>query len=487
MSNSRPLEIYMLPFLSPGHMIPLSEIGQLFSSAAQNVTILTTPHNAASLTKISNSPNFRIQTFSFPAKQVGLPDGLENFLSATDIPTATKLYTAVTLLQADLESFMLSSPPDVIISDMFFPWTADFALKIGVPRIVFHATFIFAQTLKNAVREPDSPHHSVESDYEPFVIPNLPHKITMTRAQLPDYVRTPNGYTQLMEQWREAELKSYGIVVNNFSEFESEYTAFYKDIMGGKIKIFHVGPTSLTQSSSNDKANRVHKTVIAETECLSWLNKKAPNSVIYVCFGSACKFPDTQLMEIACALESCGYDFIWAVLGKDDEKDEDMIKWIPSDFNQNVIKTKRGLIIKGWAPQVLILDHPSVGGFLSHCGGNSVIESVSCGVPIATWPLYAEHFYLEKMLTQVYGIGVEVGVEDWNLWVDCGKKIIRREKIEKALRKLMDGEDEMVKEMRRKIKELGELAKKAVQVGGSSHKNLMVLIEELKQIRDQKS
>ncbi|KAK1392094.1 hypothetical protein POM88_011150 [Heracleum sosnowskyi] len=87
----------------------------------------------------------------------------------------------------------------------------------------------------------------------------------------------------------------------------------------------------------------------------------------------------------------------------------------------------------------------------------------------------------------VYGIGVEVGVEDWNLWVDCGKKITKREKIEKALRKLMDGEDEMVKEMRRKIKELGEAAKKAVQVGGSSHKNLMVLIEELKQIRDQKS
>lgn len=51
----------------------------------------------------------------------------------------------------------------------------------------------------------------------------------------------------------------------------------------------------------------------------------------------------------------------------------------------------------------------------------------------------------------------------------------------------MDSEDEMVKEMRKKIKELGEVAKKAVQVGGISHKNLMVLIEELKQLRDQKT
>ncbi|KAL1822363.1 hypothetical protein ACET3Z_009141 [Daucus carota] len=465
-------------------MIPLSEIGLLFSSAAQNVTILTTPHNASSLLKkATDSPNFRVQTFPFPAKQVG--HGLENFLSAKDIPTASKLYAAMTLLQADLERFMISNPPDVIVSDMFFPWTADFAAKISVPRIVFQGVCMFAQTLKHEVRKSDSPHHSVESDYEPFVIPNLPHKITMTRSQLPDYIRTPNGYTQLMEQWREAELKSYAIIVNNFSEFDSVYTDYYKDATGGQIKIFHVGPTSILNSNSNNKMERGHETVVTDNDCLNWLNEKNFNSVIYVCFGSACVFPDPQLMEIACGLESCGKDFIWVVFGKDEEKDDDMIKWTPSGFNQNVIKTRRGMIIRGWAPQVLILNHPSVGGFVSHCGWNSVIEAVSCGVPMVTWPLYAEHFYNEKLLTQVYGIGVEVGAEDWNLWVDSGKKIVRREKIEEAVRKLMDGEDEMVKEMRRKIEELGDVAKKAVQEGGSSHKNLMVLIEELKKLRDQ--
>lgn len=136
--------------------------------------------------------------------------------------------------------------------------------------------------------------------------------------------------------------------------------------------------------------------------------------------------------------------------------------------------------------QVLILDHPSIGGFLSHAGWNSVIEAVSAGVPMATWPLYAEHFYNEKLLTQVLRIGVEVGAEEWNLWVDAGKKVIKREKIDKAVRRVMDGGDESM-EMRRKIKEMAVVAKKAVGEGGSSQRNLTVLIDDLKKLRDERA
>lgn len=112
-----------------------------------------------------------------------------------------------------------------------------------------------------------------------------------------------------------------------------------------------------------------------------------------------------------------------------------------------------------------------------------MIEAVSAGVPMATWPLYAEHFYNEKYVTQVLGIGVEVGAEEWNLWVDAGKKVITREKIEKAIKRVMDGADES-KEMRRKTKEMGKLAKKAVGEGGSSQMNLTALIHDLKKLRE---
>ncbi|KAI7985343.1 Soyasapogenol B glucuronide galactosyltransferase [Camellia lanceoleosa] len=106
-------------------------------------------------------------------------------------------------------------------------------------------------TLKDSMRKPNSLHFYVQFDDEPFLIPGLPNPITMIRSALPDYVRTPNGYTQLMEQFREAELKSYGVLVNNFYELESDYCEQYKKIMGHKV--FHVGPAALIHRNAAEQ------------------------------------------------------------------------------------------------------------------------------------------------------------------------------------------------------------------------------------------
>ncbi|PSS04143.1 Scopoletin glucosyltransferase [Actinidia chinensis var. chinensis] len=487
-SPSRPLELFFIPFFSPGHMIPLCEMARLFAVAGHRVTVITTPSNAALIhktttTTISSGGDISVHAIPFPAKEVGLPSGLENFFDAKDFNTATRLHAGMTLLSRDMEKFIAARRPDCVVSDMFHPWTAAASGRLRIPRLVFHATCIFAMCLKDAVRSPDSPHLRVDSDYEPFVITGLPDPITMTRSQLPDYVRTPNGYTQMMEEWREAEMKSYGVLVNNFYELDSAYTEHYKKIMGHKI--FHVGPTAMIHQNNGEKVERGQKTVVGEHECLSFLDSKKPNSVLYICFGSACIFPNDQLMEIACGVEASTHQFIWVVFGKDNEESaEEKEEWLPKGFEERT--KERGMIVKGWAPQVLILDHPSIGGFLTHCGWNSVIEGVSAGVPMATWPLYAEHFYNEKLVTQVLGIGVEVGKMDWNLWVDAGKEVVKRENVERAVRKLMDSGDPAAGTRRQKAKELGEKARRAVQEGGSSHRDLTLLIEELKQLRDER-
>ncbi|KAJ0011521.1 hypothetical protein Pint_33901 [Pistacia integerrima] len=125
----------------------------------------------------------------------------------------------------------------------------------------------------------------------------------------------------------------------------------------------------------------------------------------------------------------------------------------------------RGLIIRGWAPQVLILDHEAVGGFVTHCGWNSTLEGVSAGVPMAAWPVSADQFYNEKLLTQVLKIGVSVG------------NYIKREAVEKAVEAILTSDE--AKEMRSRAKALGEMAKRAVEEGGSSYSDLNALIKEL--------
>ncbi|KAF6148952.1 hypothetical protein GIB67_026697 [Kingdonia uniflora] len=484
--DNSPLEVFYLPFLAPGHMIPMVEMARLFASRGVKVTIITTPLNSLLVKKPIEEDSksgvmISLHELPFPYKESGLPDGCENFFHATTFDLAVKLYHAIELLKQPIEQLFRDVKPDCIVSDMFYPWTADIAAELGIQRLVYHATCLFSLSLKICIRE-EAPHELVESDSEVFVVPGLPGPtITMCRSQLPDYARGKSGYGDVVQQMRESELRSFGVVVNNFYEMEPVYTKHY-EALGSRV--WHVGPVSLIHKDTGDQAERGHKVAINQHECLNWLNSKNPNSVLYVCFGSACRFPTTQMLEIAAALESSCQHFIWVVLGKN-QNEEDDGEWLPEGFEERMKDSNKGLIIWGWAPQVLILDHPSIGGFMSHCGWNSVLEAVSSGVPMVTWPLYAEHFYNEKLVTQVLKNGVPIGVEDWNLWTEAGKVVKGREKIEKAVNHLMGG-GKYGEEMRANAKELGVMAKRAVKEGGSSYNSLSCLMDELQTLKQQR-
>ncbi|KAJ6948944.1 hypothetical protein NC651_003066 [Populus alba x Populus x berolinensis] len=231
-------------------------------------------------------------------------------------------------------------------------------------------------------------------------------------------------------------------------------------------KAWHIGPLSLCNRNIEDKAERGSTASIGKHECLRWLDLKEPNSVLYICFGSLLEFPAAQLREIALALEASGQNFIWVVRKGEEE-------WLPEGFERRM--EGKGLIIRGWAPQVLILDHNAVGGFMTHCGWNSTLEAVTAGVPLVTWPLYAEQFDNEKLITDVLKIGIGVGALEWSRYP---KKIL------KAIVQLMVGEE--AEEIRNRARELQEMARNAMEEGGSSYSDLTALLEELRALETSK-
>ncbi|KAM7474128.1 hypothetical protein LguiB_021371 [Lonicera macranthoides] len=389
-----------------------------------------------------------------------------------------KFFMGTALLQEPLERLLGELRPDCLVADMFFPWATRAASRFGILRLVFHGTSFFATCAWEIIRM-YKPFKDVESDSEPFAsfdnkikndtIEKIIHLFDKLKHAIPQHEREKNNndFIELLNQVRGSDLESYGVIVNSFFELEPDYANHYRNFL--KRKAWHIGPLSLCNKDIEDTAMRGKKAAFDEHECVKWLDSHKPNSVIYVCFGTVANIYVAQLYEVAMGLEASNQPFIWVVRRS---INEDENPWLPDGFEE---RTKGwGLIIRGWAPQVLILDHRVVGGFVTHCGWNSTLEGVCAGLPMVTWSVFAEQFYNEKLVTEVLRIGVNVGVKEWSR-VSC--KGIRREVVEKAVKRIMVEEEG--EEMRRRAERLKEKAKQAIKEGGSSYNDLSALIEDL--------
>ncbi|PSS31448.1 UDP-glucose flavonoid 3-O-glucosyltransferase [Actinidia chinensis var. chinensis] len=487
-STGEPLHVIFLPYMAPGHMMPMVDIARLFAAHGVHVTIITTKMNAlrfkATIDRdvAAAGRHITLEILPFPSAEAGLPEGCENLADTPSHEMAMRLFHTIDLLQPPIEKLLRDSRPDCIVSDSFFHWTVDIALELGIPRIFFSSGGFFHHSIRYAV-EHYQLHKNIHFEREPFVIPSLPDQVLITKSQLLFMGKTTTTFLELFGRVKEAEKKSYGMVANSFHALESAYADYYRKAIG--IKGWHVGPVSLFNKDEVDKAERGDKATINRESCLHWLNFKEPNSVLYVCFGSLSQFSKIQLTEMAHAFEDTNCSFIWVVpkvLKTNEEVDQDEAWWLPEGFKERMEESGKGLILMGWAPQVLILEHRAIGGFLTHCGWNSIVEGVTAGLPLVTWPLFGDQFDNEKLVTQVLRIGVPVGNEEWKMCPTDETSLISRVKIHKAVSHVMDGGNE-AEGMRSIVKRLGELAKEAIEDGGSSYNDLKTLMEDIKLYR----
>ncbi|KAL6141888.1 hypothetical protein ACLB2K_060174 [Fragaria x ananassa] len=181
--------------------------------------------------------------------------------------------------------------------------------------------------------------------------------------------------------------------------------------------------------------------------------------------------------------EASNRPFVWVISG---DKSEEWGNWLLEGGFEDRIKG-RGLLIHGWAPQILILSHPAVGGFLTHCGWNSTLEAICAGIPMITWPMFAEQFYNEKFIVQVLKIGVTVGASGV---IPLGKQegsvvSVKSGQFKEAIEKVMSKEGNKEGEDRReRARKLAMMANKSTLEGGSSYHNIRLLTEDIRSYRN---
>ncbi|XVF76341.1 hypothetical protein PTKIN_Ptkin13bG0258700 [Pterospermum kingtungense] len=473
----------LIPLMAQGHMIPMVDMARLLAERGAIVSLITTPHNASRFDSVIQRDTkfglqIRLAEIPFPCEEVGLPGGCENLDTLSSRDLLKKFYNALDMWQAPLEQYLEQQKPhpSCIISDKCLSWTSKTAQRFNVPRIVFHGMGCFSLLSSHNVKLHKT-HLSVASDSEPFVVPGLPQKVEITRAQLPGAFVSLPDLDDVRNQMQEAEMTAYGVVINSFDELEHGCMEEYRKAI--KKKVWAIGPVSLCNRLNSDKFERGNKASINEQNFVKWLDTMKPRSVIYACLGSLCRLVPAQLIELALGLEASQQPFIWVVKTGDERANEELEKWFSENKFEERIKG-RGLLIKGWAPQVLILSHPAIRGFLTHCGWNSTIEAVCSGVPMITWPLFSEQFFNEKLIVEILKIGVRVGVEVPVRWGEEEKLgvLVKREQVEKAIDMLMNGGEEGEKR-RTRARELAEVAIKAVENGGSSYFNMSLLVQDI--------
>ncbi|KAK2373576.1 UDP-glycosyltransferase 73C3 [Trifolium repens] len=483
-SQSNQQHFLLVTFMSQSHLIPFIEMAKLFASNGVTVTVVLTPLNAERFNMVidqAKASNLKIhfQLLPFPCVEAGLPKGCENMDALPSPKYQPLFFAACNMLKEPLENWLseLEKLPSCIVSDICLPWTSNVASKFNIPRVVFHGISCFTLLCSHNINL-SKVHERVDSMSTLFVVPNLPDTIEFTKAQLPEAMKQDSkAWKEAIDQFKESELSAQGILVNTFEELEKNYVRGYEKVAK---KVWCIGPLSLHDKLTFNKFGKDGKGLIdeSESECLKFLISNKACSVIYVCFGSLSFIPASQLKELALGLEASNHPFIW-VIGKNDCSVE-LEKWLKEE-NFEERNKGRGVIIKGWAPQVEILSHPSTGGFLSHCGWNSTMEAISCGVPMITWPMFAEQFFNEKLIVQVLKIGVRIGVEVVVDPMDTfkGEKVlVKKEDVKMAIEKLMENDVEG-EQRRNRVKEIKYMAYKAVEDGGSSDSNCKLFIQEI--------
>eukprot|EP00252_Welwitschia_mirabilis_P026694 TRINITY_DN8835_c1_g1_i1.p1 TRINITY_DN8835_c1_g1~~TRINITY_DN8835_c1_g1_i1.p1 ORF type:complete len:484 (+),score=-25.48 TRINITY_DN8835_c1_g1_i1:124-1575(+) len=465
----RKTHLVMLPSAGIGHLFPAMELARRLCEDHQvTVTVLTSPWMY---------PPDRISAFVERAAKLCLD---MRFVSMPDVALTAQEIKDVISLEARLTLLLHKTKPHVktalesvgtaeaFLTDFFCSEMLETAAERGLPAYLFFVSAAsFCSFMLNAPRllraEYSGSFHK-DPDLR-FRVPGL--RVPVAGRDMPTsvQVRDDETFTVFMKHCTRLAESPYlsGILVNTFAALEGSSLTAAGEMLRGR-PVCGVGPVV----GRDQKKTHL---------CLGWLDQQPPRSVVYISFGSGKTVSDGQARELAEGLEASGQRFLWVLKrsapppehreGKGfavSALEAEPAEVLPDGF---VERTQgRGLVVTTWVPQVEVLQHPATGGFMSHCGWNSCLESIVGGVPVIPWPMFAEQAFNRHLLLQEFAIGVDLERGD--------DGFVPAKSVERALKELMEGERGDL--ARRNVTRLCRLAEASVGKGGDSWQALAEIV-----------
>ncbi|KAH0696142.1 hypothetical protein KY290_013513 [Solanum tuberosum] len=385
MKQEKPISVLMFPWLGYGHISPFLELAKKLSqrnfiihlcSTKANLTPIRAKQYSSSSIKLLELP---LLTTNLPPHQHttnGLPPHLMDTLKQA-FDSSTPQFTKI----------LKTLKPDLLIYDFLQPWAPLAASQLNIPAVEFisSSSTMTAYMWHDLLKKPkgiEFPFFSTiyYRDYEMASIERSKAVIPVEKIEA-DKNRVGQSFV----------LSNHIVLIKSFNEIEGKYSNYITSLTGKKI--VPVGP--LVQEPTSDDAN---------SDLIKWLNTKDKRSTVFVSFGSEYFLSNEDLLEIAYGLESSKVNFIWPL--RFTKEEVEIEEALPKGFVNRV--GDRGRVFKGWAPQTKILEHSSIGGFVSHCGWSSVMESMKYGVPIIAMPMHLDQPMNSRLIVEEVGMAVEV-------------------------------------------------------------------------------
>ncbi|GAB4838816.1 hypothetical protein Ancab_028358 [Ancistrocladus abbreviatus] len=482
--RNQSIHLLMVALAAQGHMNPMLRFGKRLQSKGLHVTLATPEvarhrmlkHNCSSPSSTSITETSATSTTT-PIDSISginllfFSDGLsldydrrknlDNYMDLLSKFGPVSLKNSIKHLYHQREFPRLSC----IIGNPFVPWAADVAVELGVPGALLwiqpcSLLSVYYHFVNKITDFPTS-----ENTKASVKIPGIP---LLDYADLPSFVLPSNYFgsiSKLILQLLENIKKFKWVLANSCYELEKDAIDGISELIPIKPVGPLVPPTVLGENQSNDARIDMWK---PEDKCIEWLNQRPESSVIYVAFGSLTVLSKTQMENVANALRNSKLSFIWVVKPPEYPAHEGAGQ-VPEGFME---ETKEQGLVVGWCEQNLVLSHPSIACFLSHCGWNSILEAVGSGVPVIGFPQWNDQPTNAKLLIEVFGVGVR-------LWPKQDG-VVSSEEVEKCIGEVVSGPK--AAEFREKAAEWKRIVRVAVADGGSSDRNIQWFVNEVTEV-----